>query len=118
MKKYNIMYMNTVVADIKLNDKNMVESIIKYVKDSPMQPIWGDFTNATMQEMTRRFYVFIKDRCYEDCRVDLPRILEQAGMETNNPYEWIKISHGVTFEDFFWIKEDWEDLKWDDVKVR
>ncbi len=115
---YNVMYMDTLVAKVTTDSNNMTTSIEKYVPDSPMQPFWGDFRNASVQALTSRFYTFLKDRCYEDNRVDLPEILRQAGLSSNNPYEWVKVCHGVTYEDFFWVKFEGEDISWNDVRVR
>ncbi len=114
---YHVMFKDISVADV-FHDGNVVTKINKYVNDSPKQPFWGDLDKMSPQALTQRFYVFIKDRCYEDSRRDLPFILKQAGLKSNNPYEWIKISHGVNYEDFFWIKINHEQVSWNDVKVR
>lgn len=39
-------------------------------------------------------------------------------MENNNPWEWVRISHGVMFDDFLWIRFPGENLTWEDVKIR
>ena len=95
---YHFMYMDKPIADVTVGENNLVTSIVKFVPDTPMQLLWGDFSNATPQYMTNRLYVILKDRCYEDSRLDLPKSLEQAGMTSNNPYEWVKVSHGVMWE--------------------
>ena len=115
---YHIMYKDIPVADVSADEKNLVRSIKKFVPDSPMQPLWGDFSKASPQAMTARFYTFLKGRCYDDARADLPEILRQAGMKSNNPYEWVRVCHGVTYEDFFWVKLEGEDISWNDVRVR
>lgn len=109
---YHIMHMNTPVIDIITNENNTSLTYTKFVPDSPKQPFWGE--NITIA----RFYNFLKSRCYEDSRRDLPEILAYHGLKSNNPYEWVKISHGVTYEDFFWIKFDNECITWEDVKIR
>lgn len=109
---YHIMHTDTPVIDIITEGKYKVIGYKKFVPDSPMQPFWGD--NIT----PKRFYDFLKDRCYEDGRADLKDILEAHGMESNDPYEWCKRTHGVTYEDFFWLKIDEEDIEWKDVRIR
>ena len=109
---YHIMFQNTHVADVYTNEHHIFQKIEKFVPDSPIQPFWGDNMS------TERFYMFMKDRCYEDSRGDLPQILASVGMTENNPYEWCKLTHGVTYEDFFWIKYEGEDIRWEDVRVR
>lgn len=78
--------------------------------------IWQFFNGRN--ENIQTVYNFLESRCYEDGRADLPEILQQAGLSSNNPWEWCKISHGVTYEDFYWIKRPEEKISWKDVKVR
>ena len=115
---YHFMFRDNPVADVTTDEKNMVISITKFIPDSPKQLFWGDFTNATPQMMTKRLYTILKSRCYEDGRADLEKILKQAGMKTNNPYEWAHVCHCVMYEDDFWVRFDDEKITWDDVKVR
>lgn len=63
-------------------------------------------------------YRFLESRCYEDGRADLSEILGKAGLSTNNPWEWCKITHGVTWEDYYWIRFPGENIKWKDVGLR
>ena len=87
---FHIMCRDKLVADVVTAHNNLVISIRKYVEDSPIQPFWGD-----MEKSSR-----------------------QAKMTSNNPYEWVRVSHGVTYEDYFWIRFDDEEITWDDVKIR
>lgn len=108
---YEIMCKNKLVAEVLLSkDKKDILAIIKTNKV---------FLRPFKEELTvYDFYRFIKDRCYEDERDDLSTILRLANLSSNNPYEWIKISHGVTWEDYFWIKEKNENIRWEEVRVR
>lgn len=115
---FHIMCRDKLVADVVTAHNNLVISIRKYVEDSPIQPFWGDMEKASRQAKTMRFYRFLEGRCYEDSRADLQVILNQAKMTSNNPYEWVRVSHGVTYEDYFWIRFDDEEITWDDVKIR
>lgn len=112
------MHMDILVAQVTTDENNMTTSIKKFVPDSSIQPFWGNMDDKSVPYLTNRFYRFLKDRCYEDCRANLPEILKQAGLTSNNPYEWVKVCHGVTYEDFFWVKFEGEDICWNDVKVR
>ena len=94
------------------------KGVIKYIEDSPMQPFCGITDASSRQAMTNRFFGFLESRCYENNRADLPYILKQAGLTSNNPYEWIHVCHGVTWEDFFWVRFDDEEIAWDDVRIR
>ena len=108
---YHIMNKNTPVVDIETDKINKVINCKKYIPDGPGQIFWGEIT-------TDRFFKFLKSRCFEDGRPDLKDILDYHGLESNNPYEWNKLTHGVVYEDFIWIKYDDEDITWEDVKIR
>lgn len=110
---YHIMNKDMQIIDIETDRLNRVISYHKYISDTPMQIFWGEVT-------TKRFYDFLKDRCYEDGRADLEDILRYHGLSSNNPYEWVRLTHGVTYEDFVWIKfdDDPKNIKWKDVNIR
>lgn len=109
--EYEIMYKNQTVADVLLSkDKKYILSFMK-TKNLFMMPFKNNINVFD-------FYRFIKDRCYEDGRDNLNIILNAAKLTSNDPYKWIKISHGVTWEDYFWIKEKNENIIWKEVRVR
>ena len=108
---YHIMWQDEEVATVLLSQDKKKIHFQRYVYGIK-QPFNGDILTV------ERFYRFLKDRCYEDGRGDLQEILEMAGLSSNNPYEWVKISHGVTWEDFWWVKFEGEEITWDDVRVR
>ena len=109
---YHIMWRDEPVADVDLSDDHKEIRLTKIMPPGLKQPFSGGEFNI------RRFYNFLKDRCYEDGRADLQEILAQAGMTENNPYQWVRLTHGVTWDDFFWIKVDDEQISFDDVRMR
>lgn len=110
--KYYIMHRDDVVTIVTLSKDRKTIKYEKLKRDGMLQPFSGD--NLTVN----RFYRFIKSRCYEDGRADLEEILHQAHLTSNNPYDFIRISHGVTYSDDFWIRFEYENISWKDVKVR
>ncbi len=108
---FSIMYKDEKVADILIRGNRKI-SIAKYTNEYYKQPFLSSKINL--------FYIydFIQSRCYEDQRADLKRILDQAGLTHNDPWSWIKLTHGVTYDDFWWIKFPGETLSWEDVKIR
>ena len=109
---FTIMYQNEAAAEVLIsNDKKKVE-IRKLIPDSLKQPLSGSKLDL------ERIYDFLKSRCYEDGRADLQEILDLAGLQSITPGKWMRITHGGTDEDMFWIKFPGEDLRWEDIKVR
>lgn len=112
MYNFTVMHRNEAVARVRISDDHMNVRIEKLIPDSLMQPFGGNDLSLN------RVYQFLKSRCYEDDRVDLQEILNQAKLRENNPWEWNHITHGVTWEDDLWIKFDDEELEWENVRWR
>lgn len=109
---YHVMNKDELVCIVEMTPDRKQIHFNKIRQDGVGQPFSGDRLNL------ERFYSFLKSRCYEDGRGDLDRILKKAHLDSNDPYEFIKLSHGVTLSDNFWIKTSTENLSWKDVKVR
>lgn len=107
---FTILSMDTLIAGVSITEDGVV-TIQRYT-DNPLKQVFPR-KHTTIMEV----YNFMKSRCYEDGRADLKQILAQAGMESNNPWEWCKLTHGVTFEDFYWIRYEGEDISWDDLAM-
>ncbi|MDY3909887.1 MAG: hypothetical protein SOZ48_09190 [Eubacterium sp.] len=106
---FDIMFQDIKIAEIRFKNNNLS---IKKCFDGTWQFFHGDNENI------QTIYYFLESRCYENGRADLPNILQQAGIDSNNPWEWCKVSHGVTWEDFYWIRLPGENITWKDVKIR
>lgn len=112
MYNFTVMHKNTPVAQISVSDDHKNVKVDKLVPDSIIQPFGGNDLSL------HRVYCFLKSRCYEDGRSDLKKILKQADLNSNDPWEWNKVTHGITWEDQIWIKFEGEDLHWEDVRWR
>lgn len=109
---FTVMHKDEPVAIVELSEDKRKVNIRKLIPDGIRQPFSGNKLDL------ERVYNFLKNRCYEDGRADLDEILGQEGLTYNNPYKWVKITHGVTYEDLFWIRFPGESLTWEDVRVR
>lgn len=112
MYNFTVMHRNEQVARVQISDDHRTVRVDKLVPDSIIQPFGGDDLSIN------RVYNFLKSRCYEDGRADLQEILRQAGLKDNNPWEWNRITHGVTWDDYLWIKFEGEEISWEDVRWR
>lgn len=111
VREYEIMYKNEKVTDICIRNNTCV-AIKKYTNVFYKQPFLSDRTDILY------VYDFFKSRCYEDNRADLKQILIEAGLLHNDVWQWVELTHGVTYDDFWWIKHPEEELTWEQVKIR
>ncbi len=109
---FTVMFKNEEVTRVYVSADHKNVVIEKLHPDGIKQPFSGNKLDL------ERVYDFLKDRCFEDGYHDLDRVLEIVGIESNNPWEWNRKTHGVTWEDYFWVKFEDEDIVWEDVKWR
>lgn len=71
------------------------------------------------EEMTRyQLNRILEMRCFEKERADVPQILDRLGLKEYNPYEFVKKTHGVSYNDYIWFRFPEENLTAKDVLVR
>lgn len=83
-----------------------------YTKDPLKTPFAGGKIDR------KRIDAFLRSRCPNPARADLRELLEHYGLDVLDPDVWCRKTHGVTYDDFFWIRFPDEKLTWDDVRVR
>lgn len=71
------------------------------------------------KEMTRfQLGKILEMRCWEKGRPDINEILNHLGLSEYNPYEIVRKTHGVSYNDFIWFRFPGEKLTSKDVLVR
>jgi len=111
--KFSIMWKNDILADIETTPRSNDVIIKKYNNSEIGKQLF--YKGRIDRE---RIYNFVKSRCFEPNRADIKEILKEMNLEEYNPWEMIKITHGVDWDDFYWIRFEGEDLTWEDVRVR
>lgn len=112
MTKYEFTIMNwdVPIMHVVMNlDSDYIETE-RLTEDKKYQ-IFG-FVPNKMQ-----MFKFLEMRCFERTRPDMKKLLSLMGLNTYNPYEIVKKSHGFTYDDQIWIKFPGEDLTWKDVNL-
>lgn len=107
-----VMYMDMPVCKIYISDNKKEVTVENLTKNNMLLPFAGGKVDIF------RVYGFLKSRCYEDCRADLQEILTVHGMTNNNPWEWVRKTHGVMYDDQIWIKFNDESIKWEEVRIK
>lgn len=108
---FEVLFKNEIVADVHI-DTEQNESSIKRYQLGPKQPF------MCQRQDIPYIYMFLESRCFENGRPDFPKILAAHGMTDNEPCEWNRKTHGVMYNDYWWLRFPDENITWDDVKVR
>ena len=116
MYNFSVLWKNEVVAEVSVTEDEKGFKTLNYIKryteDIAKQPFGGDRLDLP------RVYEFLENRWFERARADVPEQLEYLGLTEYNPWEIVKKTHGVMFEDFIWIRFEGENITWEDVKIR
>lgn len=107
--KFQIMWKNELVADVEVFPDTDEVKLQKH-KGFP------NFLDNRVDR--RRIYEFIKSRCVEENRSDIREILNQLGIQEYDPWKMVRVTHGVDWDDFYWLRFEGEDFRWEDVRVR
>ena len=113
MNHFVIMNKDNPIWDVKY-DSTTAES--KWLGEKHIKIPRGMFPeNITVKNIS----AFCESRQPPRTRVDIDRILrEKYELMDYLPMQMCKKSHGITMEDFLWMKFDNEDITYDDVRVR
>ena len=60
----------------------------------------------------------LRSRCIDEGRSDVGRVLKAMGVNEYNPLEIVRRTHGVSYNDYIWIRFPGEKLRAEDVMVR
>ena len=107
-----VMYEDTELVKFKFNAGVLVEAEI--ITDNK-QLLPFDF-HSTVNNTIRACEIFLEERVVPPTRIGINEELRAVGLYYD-PVILIKLNHGVSVEDHFWIKELDENKKWDDVRV-
>ena len=109
---FTVLWKNQRTAEITISADRKFVDYKKYTDEIPLAPF--AFDDPTVEQV----FDFIKSRCMDERRVQLEEYLNDLGLNEYNPYEIVKITHGVMFEDYMWFRFPEEALSWEDVRAR
>ena len=101
---------NILTAMLHSEGKNL------YVVSTENNPIKRLFPNMTLSRYQAS--EVLKMRCWDPGRPDIRELLAACGLTKYVPLDIVRKTHGVSYNDFLWIKFPGEDLRAEDVLVR
>lgn len=60
---------------------------------------------------------FFRERVFPETRVNCKEILRQMGFKNYDAESIARKTHGILYNDLWWLRFDDEDLKWEDIKI-
>lgn len=108
---FQVMRENYPVATISIQNGRLAK-VEKYTNEYYNQPF-------KYEPVTLEFVLdFLQSRAIQPDKQNIVQILERLGLDHYNTLEILRKTHGVDFDDFYWIKFEGENISYDDVRVR
>ena len=87
----------------------------RIIEDYSFEVFWKDDITASVNVHGDKVRVM---RCWDRRREDIDEILVHLGLKEYNPYEIVRKTHGVSWNDYIWFRFPGEKLTSRDVLVR
>ena len=107
---FEVYWKDEITARVYVKEKDV---IVSKFTDHPLKQLFAE------KKMTRyQLNQILELRCWERGRADINDLLKNIGLTEYNPQEIVRKTHGVSFNDFIWIRFPGEKLTSKDVLVR
>ncbi len=107
---FEVFWNDEITARVKVKGNHV--QVSRYV----FHPVKQIFAS---DHMTRdQLNEILEMRCWDRNRADISDILQGLGLDSYNPHEIVKRTHGVSYNDFLWFRFPGEHLTSKDVLVR
>lgn len=107
---FDYMFRDKKVAHVELLS-NLEVKCERYSTDVLDNPLPQGETAEKLLEM-------FEDRCFPRTRANADELVKRLGLEVYDPIGIVRKTHGIQFDDFYWIRFEGEDITWEDVKIR
>ena len=107
---FEVYWKDEITARVYVRGKDVV---VSRFTDNPGKQLFAD------KKMTRyQLGRILELRCWDKQRSDITEILAHLGLKEYNPYEIVRKTHGVSYNDYIWFRFPGEKLTSKDVLVR
>ncbi len=107
---FEVFWKNELSARVSANNSKV--HVSRYI----LHPVRQIFSSDNISR--NQLNEVLKLRCLEEGRVDIQSKLKAWGLNEYNPLEIVKKTHGVSFNDYIWIRFPGENITAEDVLVR
>ena len=107
---FEVYWKDDITARVYVKGKNVT---VSRFTENPGKQLFAE------KKMTRyQLGKIFEMRCWERERADINEILGNLGLKEYNPYEIVRKTHGVSYNDYIWFRFPGEQLTSKDVLVR
>lgn len=107
---FEVFWKDILTASVSVEGSRV--KVVRYV-EHPLRQLFAS-ENMTRYQLNK----ILELRCWDRGRADINEILAHLGLKDYNPYEIVKKTHGVSWNDYIWFRFPGENLTSKDVLVR
>ncbi len=107
---FEVFWKNELSARVSVNNQRV--HVSRYI----IHPVRQIFSSDNISR--NQLNEVLRLRCIEEGRVDIKSKLKAWGLDEYNPLEIVKITHGVSYNDYIWIRFPGEKITAEDVLIR
>lgn len=90
-------------ADIEITNYTENSNLLTFITDKPKE---------------KEIMTWLETRCFPRSRDNARQLLDDLGLPLYDTLDILKITHGLLFEDYYWIKFKGEEIDYDAIKIR
>lgn len=107
---FEVYWKDEITARVYVKEKDV---IVSRFTEHPLKQLFAE-NKMTRYQLNR----ILELRCWDRGRADINDLLKNIGLTEYNPQEIVRKTHGVSFNDYIWIRFPGEKLTSKDVLVR
>ena len=107
---FEVFWKDDITASVNVHGDKV--RVMRYVRH-PLKQLFAEDV-MTRYQLNR----ILEMRCWDRRREDIDEILVHLGLKEYNPYEIVRKTHGVSWNDYIWFRFPGEKLTSRDVLVR
>lgn len=96
--EFDYMREDSVMTRVEVTD--LKDIVIENYTDNIAWRFFGVYEKPTIPML----YHFIEERCVPRTRVNINDLLKCMGLSEYNPYDIVRITHGVMVDDCYWLR--------------
>jgi hypothetical protein len=112
--KFDVFWKDEQIGTFEIDFNNQKVKAKQYTWDTFKRPVMKKDKDVTVEDLLS----FFKDRCFPYDRANRDDLLKALKLNYYSPLQIVKKTHGLTYDDYLWLRFDGEGLTYEDVRIR